>query len=187
MLMKLYNSSSYNLLALRNKIRYIKSNSILISEISDLLIREVTNNHLIFILESKKVREYIKSLATLSFGIFQDINLIFSNNLLTLVYSKVKTFCNPINFNNTIVKYYNGIRNYLKWIVKIYRWDNYGKYNIVNIYNAILNIYNTLVNYYRPYLNNKTSIVKYYKAINNILDTIEYIFNPIKLNGGHIV
>ena len=182
MLMKLYNSSFFILLALRNKIRYIKSNSILISEISDLLIREVTNNHLIFILESKKVREYIKSLATLTSYLFYAINII-----LSLVYSKVKTFCNLNNFNNAIVKNYSGIRNYLKCIVKIYRWDNYINYSIVNIYNTILNIYNTLVNYYRPYLINNTSFVKYYRAINNILDTIVYFFNPIKLNGGLIV
>ena len=187
MLMKLYNSSFFILLALRNKIRYIKSNSILISDISDLLFREVTNNHLIFILESKKVREYIKSLATLHSGIFQDSNVIFSNNLLTLVYRKVKIFCNLNNFNNTIVNNYSGIRNYFKCIVKIYRWDNYINYSIVNIYNTILNIYNTLVNYYRPYLINNTSIVKYYRATNNILDTIFYFFNPIKLNGGLIV
>ena len=180
-------NKSYIFLAICNNMKYIKSSSILISDISDLLFREVTNNHLIFILESKKVREYIKSLATLHSGIFQVSNVIFSNNRPTLVYSKVKNFCNLNNFNNAIVKNYSGIRNYLKCIVKIYRWDNYINYSIVNIYNTILNIYNTLVNYYRPYLINNTSIVKYYRAINNILDTIVYFFNPKKLNGGLIV
>ena len=180
-------SISYIFLAICNNMKYIKCNSILISDISDLLFREVTNNHLIFILESKKVREYIKSLATLPSGIFKESNIIFSNNLLTLVYRKVKIFCNLNNFNNTIVKNYSGIRNYLNCIVKIYRWNNYINYSIVNIYNTILNIFNILVNYYRPYLINNTSVVKYYRAINNILDIIVYFFNPIKLNGGLIV
>ena len=166
-------NKSYIFLAICNNMKYIKNNSILISYISDLLFREVTNHNLIFILESKKVRVYFKSLSKLTFIFFQEfiVKIVFILK----------------NFNDTVVKYYKCILSCYIYIVYIYRWLHNILYDIVNIYSHIINIFINLVHYYRPYLNNIYSIVDYYKPINNLSNNIEYFFNPIKLNGGHTV